>query len=117
MNQLTTSQRISVVDSLRGFAVAGITLLYYKTSLRRGIDHLSFIGKMSLTDYLLQSAIGAFLFYHWGLGLYTVCGHTYSLILGIVFCLCLYTFCRLWCKHFRRGPLEELWARATNVLI
>lgn len=101
--------------AMMSFYVAGITLLYYKTSLKRGIDHLSFIGKMSLTDYLLQSIIGGFLFYNWGLGLYTVCGHTLSLLLGIVFCLCLYGFCRFWCSHFRRGPLEELWARATNI--
>jgi len=101
--------------AMMSFYVAGITLLYYKTSWRKGIDHLSYIGKMSLTDYLLQSMVGAFLFYDWGLGLYRVCGHTYSLCLGIIFCICLYFFCRFWTTHFRRGPLEELWARATNV--
>lgn len=101
--------------AMMSFYVAGITLLYYTTSLKKGIDHLACIGKMSLTDYLLQSIIGGFLFYNWGLRLYTVCGHTISLCMGIAFCLCLYVFCRFWCKHFRRGPLEELWARATNV--
>jgi len=101
--------------AMMSFYVAGITLLYYKTSLRKAIDHLSFIGKMSLTDYLLQSIIGAFLFYNWGLRLFTVCGHTRSLLMGIAFCICLYFFCRFWCKHFRRGPLEEIWARLTNI--
>lgn len=95
------------------FYVGGITLLYYQTSLRRGIDHLSYIGKMSLTDYLLQSIIGGWLFYNWGLGLYRVCSHGYSFVLGIVFCILLYFFCRFWTQRFRRGPLEELWARAT----
>lgn len=97
------------------FYVGGMTLLYYRTGLRRAIDHLSYIGKMSLTDYLLQSAIGGFLFYNWGLGLYHVCSHGYSFILGIAFCICLYVFCRFWTTHHRRGPLEELWARATAI--
>jgi len=101
--------------AMMSFYVAGITLLYYRTRVRRGIDHLACIGKMSLTDYLLQSIVGGFLFYHWGLALYRVSGHFYSLLLGIAFCICLYVFCRLWTKHFRRGPLEELWARATNM--
>lgn len=95
------------------FYVGGITILYYNTKARRAIDHLSCIGKMSLTDYLLQSIIGGFLFYNWGLNLHLVSSHGISFVLGIVFCVCLYLFCRMWTTHFRRGPLEELWARAT----
>lgn len=101
--------------SMTIFYVGGITLLYYTTRVRNAIDHLSYIGKMSLTDYLLQSIIGGFLFYNWGLGLFRVCSHGYSFLLGIAFCICLYFFCRTWAKRFRRGPLEELWARATAV--
>ena len=106
---LTAWRNLAMVS----FYVAGITLLYYTTSAQRGINHLSYIGKMSLTDYLLQSVVGGFVFYNWGLGMHTVCGHTYSFCLGIIFCICLYFFCRTWCRHFRRGPLEELWAKAT----
>lgn len=95
------------------FYVAGITMLYYRTKARHTIYQFSYIGKMSLTNYLLQSIIGAFLFYNWGLSLYQVCSHGYSFLLGIGLCICLYFFCRFWAKRFRRGPLEELWARAT----
>ena len=97
------------------FYVGGITLLYYKTRMQKAISHLECIGKMSLTDYLLQSIIGGFVFYNWGLGLYTVSGHTMSFVLGILFCICLYYFCRFWTSRFRRGPLEEIWARATHI--
>lgn len=95
------------------FYVGGITLLYYRTSVRRIIEPLACIGKMSLTDYLLQSIVGGFLFYNWGLALYHVSSHGISFLLGIAFCIVLYFFCRFWTQRFRRGPLEELWARAT----
>lgn len=97
------------------FYVAVITLLYYRTGARRTIYQLSYIGKMSLTDYLLQSIVGGFLFYNWGLALYHTCSHGYSFLLGLAFCIVLYFFCRYWTTHHRRGPLEELWARATWV--
>ena len=100
------------------FYVGGITLLYYTaSSMQKAISHLECIGKMSLSDYLIQSMVGGFLFYNWGLGLYTVSSHGISFILGIIFCFCLYFFCRFWTSHFRRGPLEELWARATHIKI
>ena len=99
--------------AMTAFYVSGITLLYYKTSLRKTIDHLRYIGKMSLSDYLIQSVVGAFLFYNWGLSLYTVCSHGYSILLAILFLVLLYFFCRFWTTRFRRGPLEELWYRAT----
>lgn len=99
--------------SMTAFYVVGITMLYYCTGLRSAIDHLACIGKMSLTDYILQSVVGGFLFFNWGLSLYKVSSHGISFLLGIAFCIVLYFFCRYWTSHFKRGPLEELWARAT----
>lgn len=99
--------------AMTAFYVSGITLLYYKTRCRAAIDHLKYIGKMSLSDYLIQSIVGSFLFYNWGLALYHVCSHGYSFLLAIVFLVALYFFCRFWTTRFRRGPLEEIWYRAT----
>ncbi len=101
--------------AMMSFYVAGITLLYYTTNLRRGIDQLSYIGKMSLSDYLLQSIIGGFIFYNWGLGCFRWASHGWSFALALVFLFCLYWFCRWWTTHHRRGPLEEIWARLTNI--
>lgn len=103
--------------SMMIFYVGTIIILYYTTAARKAISHLSCIGKMSLTSYLLQSIVGGFLFYNWGLSLYLYCGHTLSFLLGMAFCMCLYLFCRFWTKGHRRGPLEEIWAKATNVTI
>ena len=99
--------------SMMAFYVSGLVLLYYRTNARKAIGRLAAIGKMSLTDYLLQSVIGGFLFYHWGLGLYRFCGHTVSFCMSLVFLVLLYFFCKWWTSHHRRGPLEELWSRLT----
>lgn len=99
--------------AMTSFYVATITQLYYRSRASKVLDHLAIIGKMSLTDYLLQSIIGGFLFYNWGLSLWKVSSHGISFLLGIAFCILLYFFCRAWSRHHRRGPLEEIWARAT----
>ncbi len=93
--------------------VSGITLLYYRTRASKALDGLRYIGKMSLSDYLLQSIVGGFLFYNWGLNLHTVCRHSYSFVLAILFLIVLHFFCRYWTTHHKRGPLEELWYRMT----
>lgn len=95
------------------FYVGCLVLLYYCTRARKAIDHLAYIGKMSLSDYLIQSIVGGFIFYNWGLAIYPYTRHSQSFLLAIAFLLCLYAFCRYWTTHHRRGPLEELWARAT----
>lgn len=100
---------------MMSFYVAGITLLYYNTRARKAIDQLSYIGKMSLTDYLLQSVVGGFIFYNWGLGCFHWASHGWSFLLSIIFLVVLYFFCRTWARNHRRGPLEEIWARLTNV--
>lgn len=95
------------------FYVSALTLAYHRTSARRLLSGLLPYGKMSLSNYIGQSVVGGFIFYHWGLGLYAVSGHAMSLALGVVFILLQYTFCRLWLRSHKRGPLEQLWHNAT----
>ena len=95
------------------FYVSALTLAYHRTRARRLLARLLPYGKMSLSNYIGQSVVGGFVFYHWGLGLYAVSGHAMSLALGVVFILLQYTFCRLWLRSHKRGPLEQLWHNAT----
>lgn len=88
-------------------------LLFYKTKAQKWLIRIAPFGKMSLTNYLGQSMIGGVIFYNWGFGLYSHCGHTASFCLGICCIIILYTFCNWWLKSHRRGPFEELWSRAT----
>ena len=95
--------------------VSSLTYLYHRTRARGFLTFILPYGKMSLTNYIGQSVVGGFVFYHWGLGLYAVSGHAMSLALGAAFVLVQFTFCRLWLRSHKRGPLEQLWHRATWV--
>lgn len=95
------------------FYVSSLTWLFHRTRLRKQLSALLPYGKMSLTNYIGQSVVGGFLFYNWGLGLYSVSGHVMSLGLAIVFILLQYTFCRAWLNRHKRGPLEQMWHNAT----
>ena len=117
-NRTVAASTDTLLNMWRNFAmtcfyVSGITLLYYRTKAQKTIFQLSYIGKMSLTDYLLQSLVGGLIFYNWGFGLYKVCTHSESLLLAIAFLTILYFFCRWWTAHHKRGPLEEIWSRLT----
>ena len=93
--------------------VSGVTLLYYRTKARTWLIKIAPYGKMSLTNYLGQSLIGAVIFYNWGFGLFKVCGHTASFFLGMACIIFQFIFCTWWMKHHKRGPFEQLWCWAT----
>ena len=72
---------------------------------------------MSLTNYLLQSIIGCFIFYNYGLACYYKVGTTYAVLIGLAMVIGQYAFCRYWFLGGRnghqRGPLEGLWRKLT----
>lgn len=99
--------------SMMLFYVAGVVLLYYRTSAQKVLIKIAPYGKMSLTNYLLQSIIGGFVFYNWGLGLYRYSGHASSLLLGVLCVVLQYIFCRMWLARHSHGPFEALWRKLT----
>lgn len=70
-------------------------------------------GRMSLTNYITQSVIGVAVYYHWGLGLYSVAGPTLSVLIGVAIFATQLAFSRYWLVHHRQGPLEAIWKRGT----
>ena len=66
-------------------------------------------GRMSLTNYVMQSAIGIAIFYGCGGGLWGRIGVTWSLMLiAVVFGLQT-AMSHWWLRMFRHGPLEWIW--------
>lgn len=96
---------------------AGVILLYYLTKAKNVLHQLAPYGRMSLTNYLSQSLVGGFLFYHWGLELYLHTGITVCFLMGVGVFFLQFFFCRWWLQSHRQGPLEWLWKKATWVKI
>jgi len=96
--------------------VSSFVKLYQNKSLTILTKLIPF-GKMSLTNYIMQSIVGAFIYYKYGLGLYEYTGATYSLFIGVSLFLLQLTFCTWWLKTHKQGPLEYIWHKATWVYL
>lgn len=92
---------------------AVVSAWYAFKSVRQMLKHLCFYGRMSLTNYLLQSIIGSFIFCGYGLACYRLVGITYAVLIGLGMVICQYIFCRWWFRNHPRGPLEGLWRKLT----
>ncbi|UNK49307.1 DUF418 domain-containing protein [Lysobacter sp. S4-A87] len=67
------------------------------------------LGRMALSNYLLQSLVGTWLFYGHGLGLWGSVPRRWQ-VAGVVAVFVLQVLLsRIWLAHFRHGPVEWLW--------
>jgi uncharacterized protein len=107
-----------IINSLHKFAfmlilVSGVIFAYYRSNFKRVLVKIVPYGRMSLTNYIMQSIIGSMLFYHWGFDLHDDLGITASALVGVCLFLIQWAFCRWWLSCHTHGPLEYLWKRAT----
>lgn len=96
--------------------VASFVILYQKEKFRKAVTNLRFYGKMSLTNYISQSIMGAIIYFPFGFYLAPYCGYTVSLIIGIVLFLLQVRFCKWWLSKHKQGPLESIWHKWTWLL-
>ncbi len=95
------------------FLVSSFVLAYQVRAVERVLAYLAPYGRMSLTNYIMQSVIGSFIYYGYGMGWYRVTGASYSMLVGVALIAVQMTFCRWWLKTHTQGPFERLWHRAT----
>jgi uncharacterized protein len=96
------------------FGYLGLFLVFAHSAAVPALKNaIARVGRMGLTNYLLESAIATGIFYHWGLGLFgeTTRWQRTLLVLGIY--AVLMALSTLWLKHFRYGPMEWLWRACT----
>lgn len=74
---------------------------------------LAATGRMALTNYLVQSLVSTFVFYHWGLGQFGLWtrGEKWLMVLVVFAGQCLLSV--VWLRVFRMGPMEWLWRSLT----
>ncbi|MFI3260002.1 MAG: DUF418 domain-containing protein [Rikenellaceae bacterium] len=107
-----------ILSSLSKFSfmlllVSAVLILYYKTAAQKRMRGIISYGKMSLTNYISQSFVGAVIFYNWGFGLHDNLTITMSILVGVVLVIVQIWACNWWMRSHKQGPLEYLWKRAT----
>ncbi|PON00546.1 hypothetical protein BJH90_12030 [Bacillus halotolerans] len=95
------------------FYVTTIVYLYHKTRLAKPLQYFSAVGRMAFTNYLMQSIICTWIFYHYGLGLYGKVYPAAGVLITIAVCALQMIISHLWLRAFRIGPFEWLWRSLT----
>ena len=74
----------------------------------------AFAGRMPLSNYLLQTLMGSFIFYGWGLGYWGRATPLVEVLLPMALFLALQLpLSAWWLSRFRYGPVEYVWRRLT----
>jgi len=93
--------------------VSGFFLLFQKASFHSALNTFSPLGRMSMSNYIIQSMLGSFIYYGYGLGLYEFAGSTYAVLIGIGLITLQILFSRWWMNTHNQGPLESIWHKLT----
>jgi uncharacterized protein len=90
-----------------------ITLLFINGKATLLSKTLVPMGRMALTNYLMQSTICAFIFHSYGLGFYGKVEVWQGILLTFLIYSLQVIFSRIWLNYFYFGPLEWLWRSLT----
>jgi uncharacterized protein len=95
-------------DTLLGVSYAALAMAFFAPG---GLvtRQLAAAGRLSLTNYLMTSAILAAIFAPWGFGLFGTVSRTEALALGIVPIAAMLAWSPAWVGRFGQGPFERLW--------
>ncbi len=91
------------------FYISGISLLFRQKYFQNILRPLAAMGRMALTNYLLQTVFGLLIFYKFGLGLFDKTSPSINILLAIVVFYLQLKFSQVWLRHFNQGPVEWLW--------
>ena len=95
------------------FYASTIILLTQGEAWRRRLAPLAAVGRMALSNYLLQSLICTTIFYSYGLALFGKVRPSLGLLLTIVIFLIQIPLSVWWLRRFQFGPIEWLWRSLT----
>jgi uncharacterized protein len=110
---ISTSMHIIGGAAMGMCYVSGIAILFIKGKACFFRKYLAPVGRMALTNYLMQSIITAFLFHSYGLGLYAKIEVWQGVVLTFIIFTLQIGFSRWWLSRFLFGPFEWLWRSLT----
>jgi uncharacterized protein len=96
------------------YALVVVRYVDERPRLPRWLRPVRDVGRMPLTNYLLQTALASAIFFGWGLGLWNSLGATAETVLALaLYAGVLLPFSSWWLRRFRHGPVEAAWRRFT----
>jgi uncharacterized protein len=101
------------VPALALFFIALVATLWHKAVWRRLLAFLAPVGRMALTNYLLQTVICVLIFYGYGFGQFGRFGARTATLMALAIFLFQVLVSALWLNYFGYGPLEWIWRQLT----
>lgn len=80
---------------------------------RACLQWLAPMGRMALTQYIVQSLVCTGVFYGYGLGYFEQMPRTWQVLFAVALFALQVLLSQQWLRHFRFGPLEWLWRAMT----
>ena len=91
-----------------------LIMMLYKSDWLGGVKmRLAAVGRMALSNYILQSLLATLFFYGFALGYFSQIERWGQALLVLAMWVLQLTLSPLWMRHFRYGPLEWLWRSLT----
>lgn len=83
--------------------------IWHKLNWKKLLSPLKYVGRMALTNYILQSCIGLILFSSIGFKMYETLAPSQTFGIAIIVFLFQIILSRIWLSYFKFGPLEWVW--------
>ncbi|WP_088102728.1 DUF418 domain-containing protein [Halalkalibacter urbisdiaboli] len=95
------------------FYATSIVLIATTEKGKKWLKPLTYVGRLSLTNYLLQSIVFTSLFYGYGLGLFGSIGYFFGVIISLLFFTLQILGSKWWLHNYYVGPFEWFWRAGT----
>jgi uncharacterized protein len=93
--------------------IAVVATLWQKAAWRRLLAFVAPVGRMALTNYLLQTIICVLIFYGYGFGQFGRFSARAATLTALAIFLFQIAVSALWLKYFSYGPMEWIWRQLT----
>ena len=93
--------------------VGAVGLVYRRWPAISLVQRLSAVGRMALSNYILESVLCVLVFYSFGLGLFGTIDRASLLVVVLAVWTVALAWSPVWLARYQFGPLEWVWRRLT----
>ncbi|MEQ1764545.1 MAG: DUF418 domain-containing protein, partial [Pyrinomonadaceae bacterium] len=93
-------------------AITALVLLMWPT-WKTALSIFAPVGRMALTNYIMQTVICVIIFYGYGFGLFGQFGALYATLTALAIFAAQIITSTAWLRYFKYGPLEWIWRQLT----